>query len=121
MDLILNTLNRTTNCQIELSSLVKIMICEKTTTNCYVRQCLTCKINIPSTFFSEQLRKNEINENDDVTWTIWERNETRTELKRHTTSIVSLLEKLDSLWATFLIHHFITIEQRDYIKKLKLE
>jgi hypothetical protein len=49
---------------------------------------------------------------------IWERNEKRTELQRHTTSISTLLEKFDSLWHKFLIHHHITIQQREYIKKL---
>ena len=121
MDLILNTLNRITNCPIELSSLVKITICEEATINCYSRKCLSCKTNTPSTFFSEQLSMNEINEDDDVTWITWERSEKRTELQRHITSIATLLEKLNSLWDKFLIHHLITIEQCDYIKKIKLE
>jgi pullulanase/glycogen debranching enzyme len=69
-------------------------------------------------FFVEQLR---VKEDDDITWVIWERNDKRTELQRHTTSIIKLLEKFDSLWSKFLIHHFYTIEQRDYIKKIKEE
>lgn len=60
---------------------------------------------------------NGVNEDDDVTWMIWDRNEKRTELQCHTTSINSLLEKFDSLPPKFLIHHFITVEQREYIKK----
>ena len=45
------------------------------------------------------------------------KNEKRTELQSRTTSIISLLEKFDSLWLQFLIHHFYTIYQRAYIKK----
>ena len=47
------------------------------------------------------------------------KNEKRTEMQRHTTSVISSLEKFDSLWSQFLIHHFYTIEQREYIKKIK--
>ncbi|CAF3187703.1 unnamed protein product [Rotaria sp. Silwood2] len=97
------------------------MICEQETNDCYSRECSICNTNLPSSFFIEQLKAKEINEDDDVTWMIWERNEKRTELQRHTTSITTLLEKLDSLWSKFLIHSFYTIEQREYIKKIKLE
>lgn len=101
--------------------MISLLICQEETTNCYLQECLICSKNLPSDFFAEQLKINEINEEDDVTWMIWERSEKRTELQRHTTSIISLLEKFDSLWAKFLIHHFYTIQQRDYITKIKTE
>lgn len=64
---------------------------------------------------------NGINEDDDVTWIVWERNDKRTELQRHTTSITTFLEKFDSLWDKFLIHQYVTIAQREFIKKIKTE
>jgi hypothetical protein len=117
--LLLTALNRLTNSQSELTALIKTMICEKETNDCYLRECLICNNNLPSAFFIEQLNINGISEEDDVTWMMWERNDKRTELQRHTTSIISLLEKFDSLWAKFLIHHFYTIQQRDFIKTIK--
>jgi hypothetical protein len=97
------------------------MICEEETVSCYLQECLICDNNLPSSFFIDQLNLNEVNEDDDVTWMIWERTEKRTELQRHITSIMTLLEKFDSLWPKLLIHHFYTIEQREYIKKIKAE
>ncbi|CAF4102986.1 unnamed protein product, partial [Rotaria sordida] len=119
--LLLTALNRLMNSRYELTSFIKLMICEQETNDCYSRECSMCNTNLPSSFFIEQLKAKEVNEDDDVTWMIWERNEKRTELQRHTTSITTLLEKLDSLWSKFLIHNFYTIEQREYIKKIKSE
>jgi len=34
---------------------------------------------------------------------------------------LAFLEDLDEIWAQFLVHHFTTIQQRDYIKKIKEE
>ena len=45
----------------------------------------------------------------------------RTELQRHATSVSTLLEKLDCIRNKFLIHYFVTIEQREYIKQIKLK
>ena len=109
--LILSVLNRLTNCCSELSTLIKLMLCENKTTNCYLGKCAGCNTHLPSSFFIEQLKILSINEDNDVTWMMWEKNEKRTELQRHTTSVISLLEKFDSLWPQFLIHHFYTIEQ----------
>jgi pullulanase/glycogen debranching enzyme len=114
-------LNRIIYAGIELSALVKLIICQQATIDCYLQECVNCNTKIPSDFFIEQLNMNGVNEDDDVTWMIWERNEKRTELQRHTTSISTLIEKFDSLWSKFLIHHYITIEQREYIKKIKIE
>lgn len=98
------------------------MICKEESIDCYFRKCLRCNMNEPSDFFIKNLNIIDIiNENDHVTWTIWERNEKRTELQRHTTSISTLLEKLDCLWVKFLSHHYFPIEQREYIKKIKLD
>ena len=52
---------------------------------------------------------------------IWGKSEKRTELQRNTTSIATMLDKIDCLWPKLLIHHFYTIEQRDYIKLMKEE
>ena len=109
--LILSVLNRRTNCCSELSTLIKLMLCENQTTNCYLGKCAGCNTHLPSSFFIEQLKILSINEDNDVTWMMWGKNEKRTELQRHTTSVISLLEKFDSLWPQFLIHHFYTIEQ----------
>ena len=119
--LLLTVLNRLISSQYELISFIKLMICEQETDDCYSRECSICNTNLPSSFFMEQLEVKGMNEDDDVTWMIWESNEKRTELQRHTTSITAFLEKLDSLWSKFLIHHFYTIKQREYIKKIKSE
>ena len=52
---------------------------------------------------------------------IWGRSENRTELQRNTTSIATMLDKIDSLWSKLLMHHFYTIQQRDYIRLMKEE
>lgn len=100
---------------------IKTLLCNDATFSCYLRECLSCESNMPSNFFFEKLDASGICEDDDVAWMIWERNEKRTELQRHTTSIMSLLEKIDSLWSKFLLHHYVTIEQKEYIKKIRIE
>lgn len=97
------------------------MICENNSIDCYLGDCTNCNTNLPSRFFIEQLKTQGINDDEEITWVTWEKTDKRTELQRHTTSILTLLDKFDCLWDKFLIHHLITIEQRDYIKKIKLE
>ena len=87
------------------------MLYENQTINCYLGKCAGCNTHITSPFFIKQLKILSVNEDNDVAWMMWEENEKRTELQRHTTSIISLLEKFDSLWPQFLIHNFYTIEQ----------
>ncbi len=98
-----------------------MMVCQNSTVDCFLRQCSKRNTKMPSIYFIEQLQINGTNEDDDITWVLWEKNEKKTELQRHTTSISTLLDKLDCLWNKFLIHYFVTIEQRDYIKQIKLK
>ncbi|CAF1368187.1 unnamed protein product [Rotaria sp. Silwood1] len=119
-ELLLNVMNRLISFRLTLSSLVEMMVCQNSTVDCFLRQCSTCNTKMPSIYFIELLQINGTNEDDDITWVLWEKNEKKTELQRHTTSISTLLDKLDCLWNKFLIHYFVTIEQREYIKQIKL-
>ena len=97
------------------------MVCDNSSIDCCLRHCSTCISKTPSVFFLEQLRINEVNEDDEITWVLWEKNEKKTELQRHTTTISTVFDRFDSLWNKFSIHHFITVQQRDYIKQIKLK
>ncbi|CAF4173888.1 unnamed protein product [Rotaria magnacalcarata] len=119
--LLLDAFNKMNSSKLELTALINIVLCKTETSACYLQECSACSTILPSTFLFEQFKANSINEDSDITWMTWERNEKRTELQRHTTSIAAFLEKLDALWSKFLVHHFYTIEQREYIKKIKNE
>ena len=113
--------NRISNSRFELSALIKQILCENPTINCYSRDCQNCGTSLPSFPLYQKLETTDVDESDDITWMIWDRSEKRTELQRNTTSVATLLDKIDFLWPKLLLHHFHTIEQHDYIKKIKAE
>lgn len=56
-----------------------------------------------------------------ATWSLWKKLESRYELVHTNGSYRILLKELDELWSSFVIHHFYTQKQRDFIIYLKDE
>jgi hypothetical protein len=102
--------NRMTNSRFELASLMKETLCNGPKINCYSRDCQYCSTKLPSVSLNQKLQTFGVDESNDITWMIWDRSEKRTELHRYTTSVTTLLDKIDYLWSKLLLHHFFTVE-----------
>jgi hypothetical protein len=104
---------------IQLSSreLVDKTICISSTEDCYYRRCDNCgNINVSDLFIPDD----EIDEIPDAKWSLWVMANNRVELQHLNGSFSSLISQLNSRWAAFVTHTYVTRQQRDYIKQIKL-
>lgn len=64
--------------------------------------------------------EDDLDEKPDTTWSLWVNVNNHVELQHFSGSFRSLIDKLNNLWPSFITHTFVTRQQRDYIKTLKL-
>ncbi|CAF5011995.1 unnamed protein product, partial [Rotaria sp. Silwood1] len=95
---------------------VNRILCSIPTENCFTRQCNVCGMINPS----DILKENNINLNENASWSQWKTINHKVELFHMDGSFDLLLDAIDSHWTNFLLHSYLTAEQREYIKNLRL-
>lgn len=88
------------------------------TENCYYRLCDRCScITVSNLLWDDP---HSIDEMVDVTWSLWIMTNSHVELQHFNGSLRSLIEQLNSRWSAFVTHTYVTRQQRDYIKTLRI-
>ena len=62
----------------------------------------------------------EIDEKPDAAWSLWTTTNNRVELLHCHGSFRSLIDELDGRWSSFVTHTYVTRQQRDHVKAIKL-
>ena len=62
---------------------------------------------------------NEIDTDDNCSWTIWKKLNNKFDLQRMFGSVDSLITEIEERWSGFLQHVYCNRQQRDYIKELR--
>jgi hypothetical protein len=99
------------------SDLVDKIVCIYPSEACYNRCCDNCcNLNVSDLF----LQGVDIDEQADTTWSLWTNNNNYVELQHCSGTFRSLLDQLNSRWPVFVTHTYVTRQQRDYIKFIKI-
>ena len=64
------------------------------------------------------MNRNDIDLDDDCSWTIWKKVNNKFDLQQMTGSVDSLVTEIKERWSAFLLHAYSNRQQRDYIKDL---
>ncbi|CAF4975031.1 unnamed protein product [Rotaria sp. Silwood1] len=100
------------------SDLVDKTVCVHPTEGCYNRMCdACCNMNVSSLFITD---REDIDEKADTSWSLWTTSNNHVELLHYHGSFRSLIDQLDSRWSSFLTHTYVTRQQREHIKTVKL-
>ena len=100
------------------SDLVNKAVCTLSTENCYRQQCDNCSSRNGSDLL--MIDEDDLDETLDTNWSLWVTTNNRVELQHFHGSFRSLIEQLNSRWSSFITHTYVTRQQREYIKTLKL-
>ena len=63
--------------------------------------------------------RNDIDLDDDCSWTIWKKVNNKFDLRQMTGSVDSLATEIEERWSAFLLRAYSNRQQRDYIKELR--
>lgn len=66
------------------------------------------------------LDKDDFDENLDAVWSLWVTSNHHVELQHFNGSFESLIDNLNDRWASFVTHSYVTRQQREYIKQIRL-
>ena len=92
------------------------MVCSDETEDCFGGKCEHC----PNDNLMDTLtNKNEIDLDDNCSWTLWKKVNNKFDLQRMVGSVDSLLTEIEERWSAFLLHVYCNRQQRDYIKELR--
>ena len=61
----------------------------------------------------------DVDEDDDITWTLWKSVDKKVSLQKVTGTIRCLLDEIDERWPTFLLHAYTNRQQRYYIQEMR--
>ena len=111
-------MNKTLGCKFIGRDLVDKTVCADPDEDCYNRNCNTCRNLTVSSIFKTNF--NDDNEFLDTTWSLWTTTNNRVELLHFHGSFRSLVDQLDSRWSSFITHTYVTRQQREYIKTIRL-
>lgn len=101
----------------KIRDLVDKTVCISSTEDCYHQRCDNCgDINVSDLFIVED----DIEEALDTNWSLWVVTNNRVELQHFSGSFSSLINQLNARWAAFVTHTYVTRQQREYIKRIKL-
>jgi hypothetical protein len=65
------------------------------------------------------MNRNDIDLDDDCSWTIWKKVNNKFDLQHMNGSVESLVTEIEERWSAFLLHAYSNRQQRDYIKELR--
>jgi hypothetical protein len=92
-------------------------VCTPPNEDCYYQRCdKCCNVNVSDLFIGDD----DFDEELDTSWSLWVTTNNHVELQHFTGSFRSLLDQLNSRWLSFVTHTYVTRQQREYIKKIKL-
>ena len=100
------------------SDLVDKTVCPFPSEDCFNRCCDNCcNINISSLVLTAN---DDVDEKPDISWSLWISSNNHVELQHLNGSFRSLIDHLNSRWSSFVTHTYVTRQQRDYVKTIKL-
>ena len=92
-------------------------VCALPSEDCYNRRCDNCcNINVSDIFITDT----DIDEQADTAWSLWTIANNHVELQHLSGSFRSLIDQLNVRWPAFVTHCYVTRQQRDYIKAIKM-
>ena len=62
------------------------------------------------------MNRNDIDLDDDCSWTIWKKVNNKFDLQQMTGSVDSLVTEIEERWSAFLLHAYSNRQQHDHIK-----
>ena len=112
-------MNKSLQTHLNGSDLVNKTVCQLPNEDCYYRRCDNCcNINVSDLFIAAD--DDDFDEKPDATWSLWIITNNHVELQHFSGFFHSLIDQLNSRWSAFVTHTYVTRQQRDYIKNLKL-
>ena len=102
---------------INKSYIVNRTVCSIPTEDCFNCRCGDCSKISPSDIVLHNI---EIYNDENLSWSQWTSVKNKIDLLCINGSISSLLNEFDSQWDKFLLHWFITKQQKEYIRSLRL-
>ena len=101
-----------------MRDLIVQMVCTAEKEECFNGLCDNC----PTETITNVLISNSIIDMDDeCSWTLWKKVNSKFDLQQVTGSVDSLLTEIEERWPLFLLHTYTDRQQRDYIKKLRIQ
>ena len=92
-------------------------VCALPSEDCYNRRCDNCcNINVSNIFITDI----DIDEQANTAWSLWTVTNNHVELQHLNGSFRSLIDQLNVRWPAFVTHCYVTRQQRDYIKSIKI-
>jgi len=104
--------------KITTANLIDLAVCDQPNEDCFLFSCSRCNKRRVSAILQGLL--DNIDEDDEWTWSIWQQVNKKVDLHHIRGSIVSLLNEVDEQWKSFAIHSYFNREQRTYIRDLRL-
>jgi hypothetical protein len=99
-----------------MKDLIASMVCNAETEDCFYGRCGSCpKENI----IDNLINKNDMDVDEECSWTIWKKLNSKFDLQKVSGSVDSLLTEIEERWPAFLIHTYLNRQQRDHIKELR--
>ena len=83
---------------------------------CCSGACIHCSTRVPSSIV---LENTDIDEEEKISWTVWETINTKMVLQTVSGLVASLLCEIDKRWSVFLYHAFVNRQQRKYIETIR--
>ena len=91
------------------------IVCDLESEECCSDDCSNCSTRVPSLNLMEGTN---IDEEEEVSWTVWQTINTKVTLQTVSGLIESLLWEIDNRWPIFLHHAFTDRQQRKYIETI---
>jgi hypothetical protein len=101
-----------------MNDLVRRMVCSVETEDCYIGECDNCPTAQLANILTEHI---EMDFDEECSWTIWRKLNTKFDLHKVTGSLDSLLSEVEEQWPYFLRHTYYNQQQREYVKYLRTQ
>ena len=101
---------------VNINDLMESIVCDLDREECCSGDCSNYSTRVPSLNLTESTH---IDEDEEVSWTVWQAINTKMMLQTVSGLMASLLWEIDNRWSIFLHHAFINRQQRKYIETLR--
>ena len=101
-----------------MNDLVRRMVCSVETEDCYIGECDNCPTAQLTNILTEHI---ETDLDEECSWTIWRKLNTKFDLHKVTGSLDSLLSEVEEQWPHFLQHTYYNRQQREYVNYLRTQ
>ena len=115
-DLSFKAWNINTHSNVNINDLMESIICDLESEECCSGDCSNCSTRVPSL---NLMKGTNIDEEEEVSWTVWQTINTKVTLQTVSGLIESLLWEIDNRWPTFLYHAFINRQQRKHVETIR--